>query len=339
VKPNTTAWLAWRALGVTASDTTAILGLSPWASRFDLWWRKHHDRAVLADGGVLTEREPSQRFAIGHALEPVLHRFFTGEVLPEGWRLGSGGCWQGRGVLSWLRATPDRCVYPDRRGRRPVALVEFKTSAGFDEFGDDPGDGVPDIPAHYRAQMIHQMATVGVGRGWLTVLTHQMEVRHYEVVAQPGEVDLVIDSAHDFHRSLSEGRTPDVDGHEATTAALKGRHHGDAHGDIAVTDDLAAAYRQAVAAAKHAKAAEDLAKNQLLAAMGDGKRAIDGHGAVVATRSVSYRRGIDRARLQADHPDLFADYYQPSTTPTIRLTPARQATPGTPITQPKESKP
>src|SRR5258707_6935375 len=35
--PNSKQWYAWRSKGLGASDAPAILGASPWTSRFELW--------------------------------------------------------------------------------------------------------------------------------------------------------------------------------------------------------------------------------------------------------------------------------------------------------------
>ena len=331
IKPNTSEWLAWRALGITATDTAAILSLSPWHSPFSLWWRKTADRATLADGGVLEEPERSQRYELGHLVEPVLHRFFDAEVLEDGWRIGSGGCWQGRGALDWMRATPDRMVYADRTTRTPVAVVEFKTDASGD-FGDDLGDGVPEIPAYYRAQMIHQFAVVGVDRGWLTVLTSRMAVRHYGVVAQPGEIDTVIGAAHDFQRSLQHGTPPPLDGHDETTRTLKRLHPDLEDGsEVDIDPALAGEYRQALAQAEAADQRKAEVTNLLLSAIGNGRYARCGEDKL-ATRSVSAPRKFSSGAFKADHPDLY-EQYRVERAPEVRLTPAKTKKQPQPITE------
>jgi putative phage-type endonuclease len=316
VKPGTQQWHAWRAAGITASDTAGILGLSPWTSPYDLWWAKKARRDLLADGVLPPADGPSsQRFAIGHAMEPLLHRFFAAEQLPDGWRIGSGGCWQRRGAKDWMRATPDR---PGTR--TPVALLEFKTSSSHDDFGDDPGNGLPEIPVHYRAQAVHQMLTVGVSVCWLSVLTADMAIRHYRVDLQPDEFTIVPAMAV-FHRSLDGGVPPDIDGHDATAARIKDRWGPDLRDvEVTVSDGLADEYHAAIAARKAAAVREQTAKNLLLEAIGTGRRAVTPTGRKVCSRSVSYRRGIDTTALAADHPDLAAEYQRTSTTPTVRLT-------------------
>lgn len=300
VKPGTPEWLAWRAQGITATDTAAILGLSPWTSAYNLWWQKRADRETLAAGGTLTDEfDRTRRYEVGHALEPVLEQFYVADVLPQGWRVGSGGCWQARGKHAWMRATPDRMVYGDQSTRTPCSLVEFKTSGRYGSFGEDDGSGVPDIPVAYRAQMIHQFLVCGVTSGTLTVLTASMEPRHYYVAAQDEELLTVFEAVQAFERSLHEGQSPDIDSHTATTERIREMWGEDNDGStVTVDDDLAQQYAQAAAAFRAAKAELDLAKNLVLAAIGPGRAAVTIDGTPVATRSVSKPRRTDHAAVR-----------------------------------------
>lgn len=306
IKPNTPAWLAWRARGVTATDVATAMGFNPWNSPYNLWWSKNHDRATVAAGGVLTEMVRSARFQFGHDMEPILARHFERDVMPHGTRLGSGGCWQGKGIHGWLRATPDRILYP-RRGRIPLAVVEFKTDNG-GSFGDDTGDGVPVIPVAYRAQMLHQMMLAGVREGWLTVLTRNFDVRHYWVEAQPGEIDAIYQAAADFEESLHTGETPPIDGHDATADRIRGQYRDLNNEEVEVPADLAARYRAATAARKAAEEEEQEAKNLLLAAIGDGRYAVTPEGERVASRSVSWPKRPSASAVKGALDSLLPDF-------------------------------
>jgi putative phage-type endonuclease len=332
IKPNTPTWLAWRARGITATDTAAILGLSPYNSPFNLWWQKAATRAALAAGETLTEAPRSQRFQLGHDLEPVIARHFTADVLPEGTRLASGGCWQGKGKDSWLRATPDRVLY-SRRGRTPLAVVEFKTDTG-GQFGDDPGDGVPVIPVHYRAQLLHQMVVAGVAEGWLSVLTGQFYVRHYWVAAQPGELEAVYNAAAAFEDSLHGQEPPPVDGHEATAQRIRGQYRGLIDAEQELPAALAAEYAGVLAAQKAINAWADSVKNRVAAAMGDYRYAVTPDGEKVATRSVSWPMRPEaasyREALESLNPDFpFAPNVlsRRATRPVVKVLPARPKKP------------
>jgi len=298
VKPNTPAWLAWRAHGVTATDVAAILGLSSYDSPFSLWWKK---KVAREPGLVFADAAPqSKRFALGHAMEPVLERFFKAEQTPEGWRVGSGGCWQGKSNLAWCRATPDRLLYDaGPRTRTPVAVVEFKTDAS-NQFGEDPGDGVPEIPVIYRAQMLWQMMVVGVDVGWLTCLTSRMQVKHYRVLPQPGEIDMLHAAAREFHQSLAAGDPPDLDGHEQTLAAVRALYRGVDDSTVEIDGDLALDFAKAVERRKYATVFESEMKARLLDAMGEA-RAAWCDGQKIATR-IETKRGVQLRPATAPRP-------------------------------------
>lgn len=295
IKPNTSPWLAWRAQGITATDVAAILGLSSWASSFSLWWRKAGDRAAVAAGDVLQEMERSQRWELGHRAEPLIEGFYRDEVLPEGHRIGSGGCWQQRGPLSWARATPDRVLYKGR-SRAPYAVLEFKTDAGHG-FGEDNGDGLPEIPVYYRAQVLWEMAVVGVDVGWLSVLTGRMEIKHYKITPQTDEIDTLIGAAWEFQRSLDAGEPPDVDDSEHTTTALKTLHTG-ADGEADVDGDTVARWREVTEELGVLSAEKTALTNALLAQAGDAKTLMC-DGQKVATRSVFQRKATDHDAVKA----------------------------------------
>lgn len=75
---GTEAWLNHRALHRNASETAAVLGISPWLTRYQLWelktGRRHHEATYPMLRGI--ELEPKARLAYeektGHILEPVV---------------------------------------------------------------------------------------------------------------------------------------------------------------------------------------------------------------------------------------------------------------------------
>lgn len=335
VAEHTPEWLAWRASGVTATDTAAILGLSPWNSRYNLWWEKRAQRDLLAEGNALDLSEPGPRFQWGLDAEPVLHSIFDRDIASRyGLRVGTGGCWQGKGVDEWLRATPDRLLYAGRpgRSRTPVGLVEFKTTTVDDGWGDpDDESGVPVIPVYYRAQMLHQMLLAGVREGWLTVLTSRMVTRHYRVAAQPGELEAVLAAAWAFEQSLRANEPPEVDDSEFTTDRLTNRFSDQDDNEVEVDADLAARYAAAVAARKAAAAVEVGVKNELLEALGNGRRAVCA-GRRIASRAVVAATRLDAKALAAEQPEVYDKYS--TTYEQVRLTPAPAPKPnqGTAVT-------
>jgi len=124
-------WLEWRRQGIGASDAAAILNISPWVSRLQLWKEK-----VL---GIQQKDNPFM--ARGRALEDEALGCF---MMETGFFLDS----QVQKVhpeREWMRATLDGWNEQDR------ILVEVKVKALDDE-----------IPKHYYAQVQHQMEVVGV---------------------------------------------------------------------------------------------------------------------------------------------------------------------------------
>ncbi len=75
---GTEAWLNHRALHRNASETAAVLDISPWLTRYQLWelktGRRHHEATYPMLRGI--ELEPKARLAYeeitGHILQPVV---------------------------------------------------------------------------------------------------------------------------------------------------------------------------------------------------------------------------------------------------------------------------
>lgn len=292
-------WLAHRMDGVTASEIPAVMGISPFASAFDLYWRKC---------GVLSGDFDSDRLSLGRHLEPwVADRF--AEAHPE-FAVSLAGLF-GSDARPWQLATPDRLLYDaGRRGLlvdEPIAVWEGKTDATYQGWGED---GTDIVPTYIRAQVLWQMDVMGVPVGYVSCLfLASQQTRHYVISYDAADVAAMRDGAARFLKRLDEGDPPPLDDHRATTAALQQLYPAvDEDEQITVSAELAAEYRAACAEQKRAEQRQAEAANRLRAALGEGKRAIDPAGITVATRSVYDRTGVDAKRLRAERPDVFAEY-------------------------------
>jgi putative phage-type endonuclease len=152
-------WLEARRRGVTASEIAVVMGLSPYSSPFALYHRKRGDLPEQADNTAM---------ALGRYLE---------EFVTEQFEDRSGLHVMAAGLFAhpdrpWQMATPDRlicegshCGYPPGAcdcTHDVIAVLECKTSASYDGWGEDGGD---EIPVHYRCQVLWQMDVLGVTTG------------------------------------------------------------------------------------------------------------------------------------------------------------------------------
>ena len=216
-------WLAERRKGVTATDITAILGLSPYQSPFGLWWEK--------TSPDMPAHEDSDRLRLGRELEPYIR---------TRWAESSDKALYGTGEglfrstsLPWQLATPDAVLYEDvfnpELGElgdfepQLAAVAEYKSWADADKTSWQDGP-----PARVRAQNLWQMDTLDVAVGHVgVVFLPSGEFRSYELTwdeAAQRDLDLMRLLGWEFYRRMTgELPPPDVDGSAATLTALRAR--------------------------------------------------------------------------------------------------------------------
>lgn len=250
-EPGTDAWHAARANGIGGSEIAAVLGLSPYESRFSLWHRKK---------GLIGPVEESEEMYWGKEHEPAICRRFAREHPDLDVTPAPTYCHPDR---PWQIANPDRLAGPD--------LFEAKTAR------DDTGwgkEGTAEVPVHYRAQCLQYLDVTGRSRCWLGVLIAGSEYREYVVEYDAAEVQLMRDAGIEFMRTLAADERPSIDGHSATYQAIREIPEGLDPIDIEIPTLLR---DQFYAAQDAAWAAEDeltACKGELLDVIGTGQRAV-----------------------------------------------------------------
>ena len=163
IYPDRAAWLASRTgpdFPIGASEVAVALGLSRYATPFDLW-RRHRDPRWRPDTGAqLDDGQRWEPLALRLHDPPQRTRLYV-----EPLAVASHGC-------GWLRATPDAWILPDGgTAQAPAGLVEIKTDRNdgaseawpadgteVREFSD--ADGCP-VPPDYWMQVQAQIACTG----------------------------------------------------------------------------------------------------------------------------------------------------------------------------------
>lgn len=315
-------WLAERRRGVTASEIAVLMGLSPFSSPYKLYHQKL---------GVLPPDDDSAVMERGRVLEPYIAGRFAA-AHPELLIAGNGRELFAHPGRRWQLATPDRvAAYTedvlDYRGEDLLAqfVVECKVDGG-----DGSGwgeEGTADIPVHYRAQVLWQMDVMGTAAGYVACLrVRDWRIREYALRMDGDarqDLALMLTEAKEFLSRLERRDPPDVDWHPATLSALKTLHPAVTGADVPVRRSLAIQYRAAVRRHAAAGRRKDEMTARMLAAIGDGRRAVDARtGEPVATRSVSHPRTVSTTLLRAKYPAIAAECTPASPPPVIRLTPA-----------------
>jgi putative phage-type endonuclease len=261
--PGTPEWNAARkGLCITATEIAAVVGLSPWTSKFTLW----HKKAGLPSApfepspemkwGVRFEDDVAEEFAERHPEHPLLHT----------------GTWKHR-EREWQRATPDR-LHGD-------SIVEIKTAASPDGWGPDGSD---EFPVHYRCQVLWQQDTLGLRRpARLAVLILPYDYREYVVEYDEAEAKILRDAAERFLDDVRQNVRPPIDGATDTYRTIRVQPDGLEDRDVEIPAELVKRWDDAYEELASASAALTQVRGEVLDLIGNGKRAVCGD------RRIAYR--------------------------------------------------
>lgn len=261
-EPGSDEWHAARRNGIGGSEIAAVLGISPYESRFSLWHRKQGLIEPVAESeemywGKVHEPGICTRFAELHPEHPVT-------VAPT----------YAAAARRWQIANPDRLWGPD--------IFEAKTARTADGWGTE---GTDEFPVHYRAQCMQYLDVLGRRRCHLAVLIAGSEYREYVLDYDPAEARIMRTAGAEFMASLATGARPDIDGHTATYQAIKELPEGLDDTDIEISEALRDEYFTALATAKDADDEKRRLAGLVLDEIGTGHRAVVGRQ-TVATRTV-----------------------------------------------------
>lgn len=275
--PGTPEWNeARKGLCITATEIAAVVGLSPWQSRFSLW----HKKAGLPTPPF----EMTSAIEWGTRLEDAVAEKWEDEH--PGMLAAPAGTWRHR-EREWQRATPDRLIYESPRNVFEVpdtaaALLEVKTSPFGDEWGPSGSDT---IPIHYRCQVMWQMDTLGLHRTHFAVLISGHDYREYTVDYDQDEARILRDAAERFLRTVRDGERPDIDGDTATYQTIRVQADGLEDRDVEIPFGTVIRWDDAYEAYREASDRLTQVRGEVLDLIGNGKRAVC-EGRRIAYRTV-----------------------------------------------------
>ncbi len=257
--PGSPEWLRL----MTASKIAAVVGLSPWESRFSLWHRM---------AGLIPPDPDSDVKRRGHYLEPAIVAWWADQH-PEILGHFPGGT-QVHPEDPRFAASPDRLVSfpgPDRSvDWRPL---EVKTSSRDDQWG---AEGTDRIPPHYFVQCQWQMECTGTRVCHVALLDAWLTFREYIVEYDAQEAAGLRVEAAAFMDSLpwgSKPQRPDLDAHGATYQAVRQLHPQVEGRDVQVPSDVAFEFLESRQALKAAERYAQFCTSRMAELMGTARRA------------------------------------------------------------------
>ncbi|MGB6926378.1 YqaJ viral recombinase family protein [Psychrobacter sp.] len=309
-------WLALRQSGIGGSDIAAIIGVSPYATAYDIYQSK-----------TQPVNEDSNEFAYwGTVLEDVVAREFSKR---NGLKIQNVNFLMRHPEHHWAIANIDRAIINRdvsgnvrfKDGKLTTdQIVEIKTASEYvgKNWGLEESDEVPD---QYQCQAQWYMGVTGVDVCHMAVLIGGNKYRQYKIERHQDFIDYLFEAAESFwNDNVLAGVEPDA----TTLQNAKDkypRHNPDTTLDVALDSEAAKVfehYESLKAQEKEVKAALELAQTDLICQIQDNETlAIDGE--VVATYKVQVSNRFDSSRLKKDMPELAEKYVKQSESRVMRV--------------------
>lgn len=256
-EPNTPEWDGLRSKGLGGSEIAAVVGLSPWQSRFSLWHLKR---------GNIPKQEVNPGMRWGTILEPVIcdHFASTRDMLD----VEEAGTYRHH-EREWQLANVDRLLSDDEHGH--VGILEVKTAHQYD--AHEWGYGPEDVPPYYRCQALWYLDVLELPVAHMAVLIGGSDYREYEIRYSPDEAKWLRDQGEQFWASVQADEAPDIDGSDATYQAVR-KLHPEIDGEtVEIDPGLHEWFQTSRKAAEQAAAEHTAAKATVLDAMGQAQYA------------------------------------------------------------------
>jgi putative phage-type endonuclease len=269
-------WLALRTQDITSTEVSALFGMSPYETAFELWHRKRdgEDRTL----------EDDERRRRGRLFEPVIAQYvaqregWTIRPMPEYVRVSDLRI----GSSFDFRVMTDEPVGNDMpRDRDDDSILEIKrvNFLRFDE-GWCVDDDWTDAPAHIELQVQHQMLVSGLRMAYIAVdIAGRDETRILRREADDAVHMAIMDRVAAFWQSIADGVAPDPVYPQDAAAVIRMHQFAepgkllDASGD-ADLELLLTEYDAARIVASRADNEKESLKARILAHIGDYERVI-----------------------------------------------------------------
>lgn len=288
---NRDEWLEWRRGGLGSSDVAAVLGVSPYASPWDVWLSKTQG-IDLPDNAAMEVGRYMER-GIGEWAADQL----GGELIKADPVVGT---------KDWMRSTPDFMVAYMAAGAHATEILECKKARqSADEWGEAGSDL---IPVDYTIQVQWQMLCKRRRCAYLAVLfTLSDEFRLYTIERDEKLCAHLEEAAGAWwQRHVIEGNPPELDGSKAASRWLA--EHYATNEDIrreADEDEQATMRRLRLYLERRKRLDEEIAimKQDLIRSMGGQASKLTSPFGSVSYKSHD-RKSIDTKRLRAEHPEI-----------------------------------
>lgn len=267
-KPDTRAP---KSFGIGASEISAVAGLNPYASPWDVWLRKT---------GQASDEPENEPMEWGHRLEPAIRQKYVDQtgatihVPPESLY---------HPQTTWARATPDGVVL--NAAARWQHLLQCKNVGGWVEksWSDAP-------PVYVQLQEQWELYVTGLARADVAALIGGNQFRVYTVHREQRVIDDLVTIAADFWRKVESRTPPPVDDSDACREHFERKYAKSNAVELVADGELEAVFRRwrrQTRAEKYLKKQIERSRNLVRKALAEAQadRITSSHGMATLVRS------------------------------------------------------
>lgn len=279
-------WLALRDTDLTSTEVSALFGVSPYATEYELWHRKTGQLVAEFEGNERTvwgnRLESAIAYGVAEDLGLIVEPFKVYVRLPEH-RLGASFDFKVVGLVDGAEENE----YRDLFRQYGPGLMEVKNVDGLVfRRGWLEEDGDIEAPAHIELQVQHQQLATGMKWSVVAPLIAGNTPRPFYRLADEKVHNAILKKVDAFWKSIDDGKAPapnyaeDAD----TIVALLLNDDGE---QLDMTEDdhfdeVCAAYKSSAADEKAAASRKEAAKGEILNMMGTAAGAKAAHYKVSA---------------------------------------------------------
>jgi len=326
-------WLKERTKGIGGSDVATILGLNPYKTPLQLWEEKTGRSSGSAAGesaywGTVLEGVVAKEFSqrTGMKVQKVNYMLSKGE---DGWMLGNID----RAVVNPAIAGRVSVLKPEKVEECGRLLstdigLECKTASVYmsEHWGDSQeaeilaGKIVTEhkIPLYYETQIQWYMAVTGIKKFYVAVLIGGQDFRMYEVRRDEDVIKAIVEKCHAFWFKKVLADVPPDPINADDIKKLYARDDGEM---VEASNDEAADIGELRTIRERIKELQDQEKavaNRVILAIGEKSGLLIGGEKAVTYKAQNSSRFASTA-FKKEHPDLYRDFVQTSTTRILRL--------------------
>ena len=288
-----------RSTYIGGSDAAAILGVSPWQTRYQLWAQKT---------GLISEQiDPAKEkiFARGKRLEPVVLQMFEDET---GLKVDHRNRRFQDLEFPFLAAEID--------GETGNANIDAKTAQPFARhlWGEPGGD---EIPIYYAAQFMHGLMVTGRDVCHVAALIGLDDFRVFRIERDDDLVAVMRKKELEFWELVQSQTPPDIETAEDALLAWP-----ESQGvPVEVPTEIAgyvANLKDVKAAIKDLEKKEEALKDAILPHFGGAER-MECMGHLLATWKSQDAKRLDQKALSAAYPDIVEQFKVVSSTRVLRI--------------------